>query len=493
MKLCIVCPMAPARPPDLFDREHEWSELSTFISDPTPGLRVGIVYGRRRQGKSFLLRRLAAATGGFYYQALEHEPAQALADLGERVGAHLGVGRLAFATWDEALSSIRRLAGALGGGGPAAVILDEFPYLLERSPELLSLLQRAVDRSAEEGGPGVRLILCGSAISTMAGLLHGQSPLRGRVVLNVLIRPFDHLDSRRFWNLGDPRVALRIHAILGGTPGYRDLVRSVPASLDQFDSWVVGEVLSPASALFHEDEWLLGEERGIENRAIYQSVLTAIAGGRTTEAAIARQLRRSQQSVQHPLRALVESGLLRKDEDVLRQRRPLYRIAEPVVRFHQVVRRPRTALFEDGRGVEAWADARQSFEYLVLAPHFEQLARDYVRRAGERTFGAPLLSVGTTVVSDRSERTGHQVDIVALGSGGAPGERVVSAIGQARLRELGTDDLEELERLRTTLPDAQAARLVLVSASGFAPDLQARAETTPGIHLARLEQIYAEE
>ena len=485
--------MPADRPIDLFDREREWADLSAFVSDPAPGLRLGIVYGRRRQGKSFLLRRLAAATGGFYYQALEHESAQALADLGDRVGAHLGFGRLAFANWDEALTGIRRLGTPLAGagGGPAVVILDEFPYLLERSPELLSLLQRAVDRSSEEGGPAVRLILCGSAVSTMAGLLHGRSPLRGRVVINVLMRPFDHLDSSRFWNIGEPRLALRVHAILGGTPGYRDLVRSTPTSLDGFDSWVVGEVLSQASALFHEDEWLLGEQRGIENRAIYQSVLTAIAGGRTTEAAIAKQLRRSQQSVQHPLRALVESGLLRKDEDVLRQRRPLYRIAEPIVRFHQVVRRPRTALFEDGRGVEAWADARESFEYLVLAPHFEQLARDHVRRAAEKVFGVPLLTVGSTVVSDRTERAGHQVDIVALGSGRDPGTRVVEVLGQARLRQLGADDLEGLERLRTTLPEAAGARVVLASASGFTPELRTRARSDPGIHLLRLEDVYS--
>jgi hypothetical protein len=105
----------PARPPDLFDRHHEWAELSAFVSDPTPGLRIGIVYGRRRQGKSYPLRRLAAAMGGFYYQALEHEPAQALAELGDRLGAHLGVGRLAFADWDEAVSSLRRLAPRLSG------------------------------------------------------------------------------------------------------------------------------------------------------------------------------------------------------------------------------------------------------------------------------------------------------------------------------------------------------------------------------------------
>lgn len=485
--------MALPAPPDLFDRAQEWAELSAFVSEPGPGLRIGIVFGRRRQGKSFLLRRLAAATGGFYYQALEHEPAQALAELGERAGEHLGVGRLAFATWDEALAGLRRLAAPLGARatGAVVVILDEFPYLLERSPELLSLLQRAVDRSAEEGGPALRLILCGSAVSVMAGLIHGQKPLRGRVRTNLLMGPFNHLDSRRFWDLDDLGLAVRTHAILGGTPGYRELVRSSPRSPDEFDSWVLNEVLSPASALFREDEWLLGEQRGIENRAIYQSVLTAIAGGRSTETAIAKQLRRSQQSVQHPLRALVEAGFLRKDEDVLRRRRPLYRIAEPIIRFHQVVRRPRTALFEDGRGVEAWADARQSFEYLVLAPHFEQLAREYVGRAGEDAFGAPLLTVGSTVVTDRNERAGHQIDMVALGGDDGAGNRVVKAVGQARLRELGADDLERLKRLRATLHEAGDAHLVLASATGFARDLRARARGSREIHLAGLQEIYS--
>ena len=145
----VLTSAALERPADLFDREREWAELSAFVSDGTPGLRIAIVYGRRRQGGSYPLRRLAAATGGFYYQALEHEPAQALAEFGDLLGAHRDVGRLAFANWDEAISSLGRLAprtsealGAaplgmtpLGGaptfGGAAVAIIDEFPYLLK--------------------------------------------------------------------------------------------------------------------------------------------------------------------------------------------------------------------------------------------------------------------------------------------------------------------------------------------------------------------------
>jgi AAA+ ATPase superfamily predicted ATPase len=496
-----------ARPTDLFDREHEWGELSNFVSDASPGLRIGIVYGRRRQGKSYPLRRLAGATGGFYYQALEHEPRQALAELGERLGAHLGVGRLALADWDEAVLSLGRLASRMSGGAvpftlpmvpggvsvvrPAVAIIDEFPYLLERSPELPSLLQRAVDRSKEENWPPVRLILCGSAISVMSELLEGQGALRGRVHANLLMRPFSYLDARRFWGIADERLAFRVDAILGGTPGYRELVRSPPSSLADLDDWVVDDVLSPGSALFREDEWLLGEQRGMENRALYLSVLASIAEGSGTQTAIANKLGRSQQSVLHPLDALVRSGFLEKDDDVVRQRRPVYRIADPIIRFHQVVRHPRTALFEDRRGVEAWADSRTSFESLVLGPHFEHLARVHIRRVGEKRFGAPIVTVGTTVINDKDDRAAHELDIVALGPGTGPQHRVIEAIGEAKLRQMDGDDLDRLDRIRPVLRGAQTARIVLVSASGFSAELVGQAKYRPEVHLVGLEEIYS--
>lgn len=478
-------PVTPiGRPDDLFDRTREWAELTAFASDPAPGLRIGVVYGRRRQGKSYPLRRLAAATGGFYHQALEHEPAQALAEIGERLGSHLDVGRLAFADWEEAVSSLRRLTA------PVA-ILDEFPYLVERSPELPSLLQRVVGRSMEDGWPPVRLVLCGSAISVMADLLQGQGALRGRVRTNLLMRPFDHLDSRRFWGIDDPRLAFRVDAILGGTPGYRDLVHSVPSSMEAMDDWVVGEVLSPASALFREDEWLLGEQRGMENRALYLSVLAAVAGGRGTQTEIASQLQRSQQGVVHPLDALVRSGFLEKDDDVIRRRRPVYRIADPIIRFHQVVRHPRAALFEEHRGAEAWADAQPSFTSHVLGPHFEELARRHVRRVGAALFGAPVVTVGTTVVRDKDARAVHELDIVALARGSGPGHRVVQAIGEAKLRAVDLGDLRRLERIRAVLSQDVGAHLVLASAAGFTRDLVEGVATRSDVHLVGLDEIYA--
>ena len=68
----------PVRPSSLYDREPEWQDLSRFVSAPGPDLRLGIVYGRHRFGKSFLLRRLVEAVGGVYHLALREESRPAL-------------------------------------------------------------------------------------------------------------------------------------------------------------------------------------------------------------------------------------------------------------------------------------------------------------------------------------------------------------------------------------------------------------------------------
>ena len=62
----------PDRPPELFDWVAEWGELGAFTAPGGPdSLRLGVVYGRRRQGKSEILQQLCDATGGLYTLALE--------------------------------------------------------------------------------------------------------------------------------------------------------------------------------------------------------------------------------------------------------------------------------------------------------------------------------------------------------------------------------------------------------------------------------------
>ena len=80
-----------SKPADVFDRDVEWTELAAFGCDPRLGAALGVVTGRRRQGKTFLLRALTEATGGFYFAADEGTDAESLQQLGSAVAEHLGL------------------------------------------------------------------------------------------------------------------------------------------------------------------------------------------------------------------------------------------------------------------------------------------------------------------------------------------------------------------------------------------------------------------
>lgn len=490
------------KPADVFGRDAEWAALANFATAPGAGLRIGIVRGRRRLGKSYLLRRLVRATGGFYYQALEEEPAQALARLGSELGRHLQLpsGRLALGDWTEAAAALVGLRTP--GGGPSVIVLDEFPYLLEHSPELTSVLQLAYDNARDDRRTRARLFLCGSALSVMSNLLSAQRPLRGRAALDLVVDTFDYREAAQFWGISQPRIAFRVHAVVGGTPGYRDLLSSpVPRSPGGFDQWLLAGPLDPASALFREADYLLDSARGLTDRALYHSVLAVVAAGNTAQAAIASQLGREQRAIQHPLRVLDETGFLTRAEDMLRQRRPTYRIADPIVRFDQAIIRPDTARFEERRGAEAWAAAADRFSSQVLGPHFEELARAYVRRyATPDALGGVPTRVGTAVVNDAAGRSQHQLDVVALQD--QPGQRSarVLLLGEAKhsTTTRSIRDVTRLERIRDLVArredlDLSETRLAVFGAGGFDRALRQAAQDRSDLALIDLDNLYVAE
>jgi hypothetical protein len=89
------------------------------------------------------------------------------------------------------------------------------------TPALPSLIQRALEPTAQRRNTPVRLLLCGSALSFMGKLLAGSAPLRGRAGLELLVPTLDYRLAREFWGIGDLRTAMLTNAIVGGTPAYR--------------------------------------------------------------------------------------------------------------------------------------------------------------------------------------------------------------------------------------------------------------------------------
>jgi uncharacterized protein len=481
------------KPVHLFDRGAEWRGLASFAADARAGATLGVVSGRRRQGKSYLLQALAAATGGIYFPALELTEAVSLRLFSDELIRFTGSPVPPFRGWLDAIPYLFRVTGERA----VPVVIDEFPFLVKASPELPSIIQRELGPGGAGGDSRARLLLCGSAMSVMGGLLSGRAPLRGRAGLELMIHPFGYRDAARFWGITDPALAVLVHSVVGGTPAYRrEFVRDdAPSGLDDFDSWVVRTVLNPQTPLFREARYLLVEETEIRDPSLYHSVLSAVAEGNSTSGGIANYVGRKSNEIAHPLRVLEDSRLLVREPDQFRAGRATYRIAEPLIAFYQAIMSRDWARLERGDGARIWHSAQPRFLSQVVGTHFETICRDYAIMADPELFGGLPAEVGAGVVTDPANRSQIQIDVAVLAPAEHGQPRKLLSLGEAKWdRIMDQRHVERLRRARDLLTakgfDTRDTVLSCYSGAGFDPVLAA---SRPGdVRLIGLDQLYAD-
>lgn len=489
------------KPPHLLARSSEWAALTEFVTHPDPHLRLGVLSGRRRVGKSYLLRALADSMDGLYVSAVAEEgTVTARRRFADDVARYAGVGPDLFrddADWESLLDSAISLS-IRRRGASGLLVIDELPYWMSHSPELPGLLQLLYDRSQTgHGHEGGRVIVCGSAMSVMNNLLSGTKALRGRAAVDMRLQPFDLSTTAQHWGVDDPATALRLHATLGGSPGYRSLTSSrAPQSLQEFDAWVSATVLNPGQALFSrsEAEYLLREDPRFTGSALHYAIINAVAGGATSPAKIGGLLERDRTSLGRPLEMLTSSGYLDHSTDPLWERRPVITVADPIIRFHNLITVPNRDLIETGGSVQAWRESQPTFISRILGPHFEECSREWLRRHAAPSLRGGANTIASTVINDQGGRARHEIDVIALDR--RSGRTTVGLIGEAKatLVRRGPADLERLVRLREILRgqghDVTSTRLAIFSLEGFHSDLVTIARRRGDVLLVDLPSLF---
>ncbi|MGQ0466551.1 MAG: hypothetical protein ACT4QG_14655 [Sporichthyaceae bacterium] len=223
---------------------------------------------------------------------------------------------------------------------------------------------------------------------------------------------------------------------------------------------------------------------GPADPALYLSVLAAIAAGATRRGQIASVLGRKETALAHPLRTLEDTRLVVRVPNPLHARRSTYRIAEPMIRTHQVLIAPHEARLARRLGATVWDEATATVESRILGPHLEGLAREWclVHAAAATLGGERAQVVGAADVPCREHR-GHEVDVVVRA-----GDRIL-VLGEAKWRSLVPADVERLRHVRDVTPGAAGARLLLFTA-GRAPSPVAIGND---VEIVDLERLYAGE
>ena len=157
----------------MFDRDREWNGLASFSSNPIRSALLGVVSGRRRRERascSRLLPRHRRTVLSF----LEETEAVSLRTFSTAlIRQGVPVSR-PLQNWGDAIAV---LFGALRDQ-PRTVVIDEFPFLVKASPSLPSIIQRELGPGGSGQESTARLLLCGSAMSVMGGLLPGGAAAR---------------------------------------------------------------------------------------------------------------------------------------------------------------------------------------------------------------------------------------------------------------------------------------------------------------------------
>jgi hypothetical protein len=457
----------------IVDRERELAELARLAKAP-PALVI--MRGRRRVGKTFLLRMAFPGERVASVQAEEKPRALQLEDFARACsGLALGAPPLRFAGWGDAFEFLERQASA---AGPLVAILDEFQYLVASDPSLPSVVQRVWDRWDSQETP-VALILSGSALSFMEGLLGGARPTYGRSVYRPLLSPLDYRDARFFAPPDDTPVDwIQRYGVLGGTPQYQIWAGRRPLS-----DVILQSILPTDSPLHSDPEHLIREEEGIRGPGPYFGVLDAIAHGYATTTAIASRLELSSQLANKFLNRLRDLSYVARvdpvEADGVASNRGHWRISDPYFRFwFRFVFLNRSRLAR-GRADEVAKEIKRDLPgYLGLV--FEDCCREWVGR--HPGLGAGALDVG----SWWSRKSDIEIDVVTRD------KRGYGLLGSCKWSKnlVREDVLDDLYSARSHLgPKAAQAKLALFARAGFAEPLKSRARRE-GVVLVDAAQLF---
>lgn len=447
---------------DFVDREKESRFLESAWN--REGFQFIPIYGRRRIGKTRLIREFLKDKPGIYFLAQTVPEREQLKQLGRSVGQYFNDSILAshgFAEWDEFFNYITQHANER-----LALVIDEFPYLVNATRDIASRFQHAIDQAWNN--TSLFLILMGSSIGMMekAVLLH-KAPLYGRRTgaMKVEEMPFHALKG--FFPRKKAEDLIRIYGAAGAVPAY--LERFNPKQ--GFWKSVASEILDRGSYLYDEVEFLLREE--LREPRNYFMILRAIAQGKRRLSEIINDTGFEKSSTAKYLVVLQDLQLVEREVPVTetnpaKSKRGLYRIRDKYFTFwFRFVFNNRARLeMGDPRGV--LADIKKSYDqYLGFV--FEDVCRDHclvLLRKGEMRFNA----LGRWW--DRQD----EIDLVALDE-----ENRTIYFGECRWRgrPVGVKLLDELRGKAAKVDwrrESREERYLLFSRSGFTPALKARSD-----------------
>lgn len=393
-------------------RKRELSSLEKLYHQQ--GFGMTVIYGRRRIGKSTLIREFLKDKRAIFYTATKVGKARNLELFCQQVVSLLDPSLTGVSF--PSLEAILDLITDRLGGDKLVLVIDELPYWAQDDGALLSVLQKYIDTRWSE--QDMMIILCGSSLSFMENkVLSEKSPLFGRRNTQIRLEAFDYLEAAEFvpdYSAEDKAI---IYGITGGVAKYLAMIDPRGSADDN----IKAQFFNTDGYLYDEPRNLLAQE--FTDVALVNNVIEQIASGSNTVNEISQKIGQNSSTVLYALDKLIQVGLITKKKCITEEKnrkKTQYVLKDQMFRFWYAFIPKATSIIEIGQGDLYFDRVVKPQIHNYMGSVFEEMCRYYTLKEGIcGAFGNTLTEVGTwwgtEILLRGSEKVQQSADIDVVG------------------------------------------------------------------------------
>jgi len=353
-----------------YGRESELKKLNELYKSNK--FECVIIYGRRRIGKTTLIKEFIKDKKAVYFAAREANSRINLnifsGDIYSVTAKELA-GNAFFDDWEKAFDYI----GEISKSERIILTIDEYPYLAQNYRPISSIIQAHVDGNLKSGK--LFLILCGSSMSFMENQVLGyKSPLYGRRTAQFKITQFSYFDSLPFFdNFTKPEKAI-LYGMTGGIPEYLSKINNRISVKNN----IIDLFLTASGHLFEEPANLIKQE--LREPSTYNGIIEAIAHGASRLNEIATKCGIESNKCAKYMASLQSLGIIKKEMPVteIRSKKSIYILDDYMFRFWYRFVFPNMSAVISELGENIYAYEVEPYLNAYMGLIFEEICKQYM-------------------------------------------------------------------------------------------------------------------
>ena len=428
-----------------------------------------LMYGRRRVGKSTLLKRFCQGKRNIYINCIRGPEDINLRYLADVISNFTGTEHDRYVDYYEAFRDLERICSE----ETIVLVIDEFQYISSVSPEVKSYAQHLIDNSLDHKGSMV--ILCGSSVRMMRSLGEdGSDPLFGRFRRMIDLGPLSFGECRMLHPGMSDIDCMRLYLTVGGVPRYH-----VEIVQDTYGDCIRKNFLSDGW-MTDETENLIMSEFSPGQR--YLATLSAISNGSVRLKEIAERIGVEESTCSEYIRELEKAGIVSSVNPMKgAPKRRTYYVSDDMIAFNYEVLVRRSALIGSDRTDEVLARLTPYID-TFLGRRFELFCMRFI------IGNYPVTEIGRWWRDDPRRNVHEDIDIVArMISGNVRTDLYIEC--KFTKEKVGFHVYNILDSRVSQYMDGGNHRLGFMSVSGFEDDFAEFARDA-GILLIGPEELF---